>query len=248
MQHLQMKPRLYNLQWEKEKIGIDASKVNLTHGLKHEHWNQLMNEFNDYELVVINNLGNNSKNNVLIGSLDNSFVADINVQFEKGTCKVDEDKNSNVKIINNKDFDEDLIKIAEKSFLVSRFTIDPNFDSEKTRLVYVDWTKNSFNRDDKYFVTYELENKRVGFIVFSFTDNIANVELVAVDSNYQNRKIGKAMITELERFIYEERKEISLIRVGTQSENEVAIRFYQNRGFKVVKINTIYHYWNKENR
>ena len=248
MQNLQMKPKVYDLIWEKEKIGIDASKVNLTHGIKENEWDELIEEFNDYELVVINNIGNNSKNNLLIGNLENSFVADINVQFEKVPCKVIDEKNNSVKIVNNKDYDDDLVKIAEKSFLVSRFTIDPNFNSEKTRLVYVDWTKNSFNKQDKYFVTYEVNNERVGFIVFSFNQDIATVELVAVHTDYQNKRVGRAMITELERFIYEERKDISLIRVGTQSENEAAIRFYQKRGFRVVKLNTIYHYWNKNLR
>ena len=128
--------------------------------------------------------------------------------------------------------------------MYSRFTNDPNLDKEKAKLIYVDWTRNSFSKENKHFVTYEEDNTSIGFIVFSINENIATIELVAVDREYQNKRIGKAMMIELDRFLYEVKNEVTLIKVGTQAENENAIRFYQNRGFKLVKINTIYHSWN----
>lgn len=245
MEQLQERPKVFKLSWEEKRIGIKASKVNLTNKLRDYQWDELIEEFNNYELVVINNEGNDSKNNLLIGKLDNSFVADINVQFEKVPSKIVEEKFNNVEINNNKKYDEDIVRIAEKSFVYSRFTIDPNFKNENAKLIYVDWTKNSFNQEDKYFVTCSLANRSIGYIIFSIDNKIATIELVAVDKRYQNMKIGKKMMIELERYIYEMRKEVSLIKVGTQSENETAIRFYQSRGFKLVKINTIYHHWKK---
>lgn len=245
MQNLQMKPQLCKLLWEEETFGIKAAKVNLDNELTKENWDELNKEFKSYEMIVINNCGNNSKNNLLIGELDNCFLADINVQFEKTPSYIDKDINTNIKIVNNKKFDNSIIKIAEKSFIYSRFTNDPNLDREKAKLIYVDWTRNSFNKESKYFVTYEEGNKSIGFIVFSIIKSVATIELVAVDKKYQNKKIGKEMIIELERFLFEEKSEVNLIKVGTQAENENAIRFYQNRGFKLVKINTIYHGWNK---
>lgn len=245
MQNLQIKPQLCKLLWEEETFGIKAAKLNLEYEVAQEQWNELNKEFKEYEMIVINNCGNNSKNNLLIGELNNCFIADINVQFEKKHSNINEEKNINVRITNNKELDENLIKIAENSFVYSRFTNDPNLDKEKARLIYVDWTRNSFNKKNKYFVTYEEGNKSVGFIVFSINKNIATIELVAVDIEYQNKRIGKAMMIEIERFLYEVKKEVNLIKVGTQAENENAIRFYQNRGFKLVKINTIYHKWSK---
>lgn len=245
MQNLQMKPQLCKLLWEEETFGIKAAKVNLDNELAKENWDELNKEFKSYEMIVINNCGNNSKNNLLIGELDNCFLADINVQFEKTLSYIEGDINTNIKIVNNKKFDNSIIKIAEKSFIYSRFTNDPNLDREKAKLIYVDWTKNSFDKENKYFVTYEEGNKSIGFIVFSISEGVATIELVAVDKEYQNKKIGKEMMIELERFLFEEKSEVNLIKVGTQSENENAIRFYHNRGFKLVKINTIYHGWNK---
>lgn len=245
MQNLQMKPQLCKLLWEEETFGIKAAKVNLDSELTKEQWDELNKEFKDYEMIVINNYGNNSKNNLLIGELDNCFLADINVQFEKTLSYIEGDINTNIKIVNNKKFDNSIIKIAEKSFIYSRFTNDPNLDREKAKLIYVDWTRNSFNRENKYFVTYEEGNRSIGFIVFSISESVATIELVAVDKEYQNKRIGKAMMIELERFLFEEKSDVTLIKVGTQAENENAIRFYQNRGFKLVKINTIYHCWNK---
>lgn len=245
MQNLQMKPQLCKLLWEEETFGIKAAKVNLDNELTKEQWDELNKEFKDYEMIVINNYGNNSKNNLLIGELDNCFLADINVQFEKTLSYIEGDINTNIKIVNNKKFDNSIIKIAEKSFIYSRFTNDPNLDREKAKLIYVDWTKNSFDKENKYFVTYEESNKSIGFIVFYISEGVATIELVAVDKEYQNKKIGKEMMIELERFLNEVKDEVTLIKVGTQAENENAIRFYQNREFKLVKINTIYHNWNK---
>ena len=53
------------------------------------------------------------------------------------------------------------------------------------------------------------------------------------------------MMLRLEKYLYEAKKEVTIIRVGTQAENKNAIRFYQNSGFKLVEINTIYHKWNR---
>ena len=245
MQNLQMKPQLCKLLWEEETFGIKAAKVNLDNELTKEQWDELNKEFKDYEMIVINNCGNNSKNNLLIGELDNCFLADINVQFEKTPSHIDKDINTNIKIVNNKKFDNSIIKIAEKSFIYSRFTNDPNLDRKKAKLIYVDWTKNSFDKENKYFVSYEEGNKSIGFIVFSINESVATIELVAVDKEYQNKKIGKAMMIELERFLVEEKSDVTLIKVGTQAENENAIRFYQHMGFKLVRINIIYHCWNK---
>lgn len=244
MQNLQTKPQLCKLLWEEEKFGIKAAKLSLEGEVTKNQWSELNKEFKEYEMIVINNSGNNSKNNLLIGQLNNCFIADINVQFEKNPSNIDEEKNSNVKITNNKEFDKNILKIAEKSFVYSRFTNDPNLDKEKAKLIYVDWTRNSFSKENKYFVTYEEDNTSIGFIVFSINEKVATIELVAVDREYQNKRIGKAMMIELDRFLYEVKNEVTLIKVGTQVENENAIRFYQNRGFKLVKINTIYHSWN----
>ena len=81
MQNLQMKPQLYKLLWEEETFEIKAAKLNLEGEVSKEQWNELSERFREYEMIVINNCGNNSKNNLLIGQLINCFVSDINVQY-----------------------------------------------------------------------------------------------------------------------------------------------------------------------
>ena len=245
MQDLQMKTQLNKLLWEEKTFGIKAAKINLENEVKENQWNTLIKEFKEYEMIVISNCGNNSKNNLLIGQLNNCFVADINVQFEKKISKIIQERIDKIKITNNKEVDENLVKIAEQSFRYSRFMNDPNLDEEKAKKIYVDWTRNSFNKYNKYFVTYEECNKSVGFIIFSISKNIATIELIAVDREYQNKKIGKAMMLKLEKFLCKVKKEVTLIRVGTQAENENAIRFYQSRGFKLKSISPIYHFWER---
>lgn len=238
-------PTIYELNWEMEKIGIKAGKVYLEHTYDEVEWKEMEKQWRGYELVVINNLGSNFDNNLMIGNVEKCFVSEINIQFEKRPTNSLESRNEDITVENNKPIDEDLLRIAAESFKFSRFIYDPNFNCEASKLVYVDWTKNSFNREDKYFIIFSIEKKSVGYLLFSINNSIATIELIAVDNNYKNRKIGKGMIVKLENFLSEKCNEVKLIRVGTQGENEQAIKFYQNNGFKVAKVNTIYHYWNR---
>ena len=137
MQDLQMKTQLNKLLWEEKTFGIKAAKINLENEVKENQWNTLIKEFKEYEMIVISNYGNNSKNNLLIGQLNNCFVADINVQFEKKISKIIQERIDKIKITNNKEVDENLVKIAEQSFRYSRFMNDSNLDKEKAKRIYV---------------------------------------------------------------------------------------------------------------
>lgn len=246
MQNLQTKAQIYKLFWEEETFGIKAAKLNLESELTEEVWSNLKKKIKEYDMVVLNNYGNNSKNNLLISQLDNCYVSDINVQFQKKVSNISKSKNYKIKITNNKEIDEDILEIAKKSFIYSRFYNDPNLDNKKAKCIYVDWTRNSFNKENKYFVTYQENNKIIGFLIFSIDKNIATIELVAVDKKYQNKNIGKDIINEFERFLFKFKNNVTLINVGTQSENKKAIKFYQNLGFKLINIYTIYNKWNNK--
>ena len=59
----------------------------------------------------------------------------------------------------------------------------------------------------------------------------------------QNGFIGKEMMIYLEKYIYDNHKDIKEIRVGTQNNNINAINFYVRNGFRVKEIRSVYHYW-----
>ena len=117
---------------------------------------------NDYKFITIQNINNNDSNNYVLKELPNCFLADVNVQFEK---KVDSKKNYNMKnkmvfLTNNCPYNDEILAIANSSFIYSRFINDINL--ENGNKVYYEWVKNSFNRNDKYFITINSNNSIKG--------------------------------------------------------------------------------------
>ena len=204
-------------------------------------------EQEDYAFITIENENNIEKNNILISKLKNTFLADINIQFQKKPDKKKE-KCKCVYIENNYKNNQEIIDIAKQAFTYSRFTIDSNL--KNGNLVHVQWAMNSFNKKEKYFITYNEKSRIIGFILFSISeeDNSIFLELIAVNQNNKNSGIGSKMLDELENFAID--NNIKYINVGTQVNNISAQNFYIKNGFKHKENNSIYHWWrlNKEEK
>ncbi|AVK48274.1 hypothetical protein AXY43_09645 [Clostridium sp. MF28] len=204
------------------------------------------------EFNTIDNINNDASNNLLISNMKNTFLTDINFQFIKTINKneLKKDKlppNYTLIISNSIEYDENILEISKNVYKYSRFYNDPFIDEMKARRVYVLWAKNSFENDKKYFLKLKDNSKTIGYILFNIDIKLkcVNIELIAVDSKYQNRMIGNLMIVMLEDYLINEFNNIDIIKVGTQGNNMNAINLYTTRGFKVREIRTIYHFWNK---
>lgn len=104
--------------------------------------------------------------------------------------------------------------------------------------------ENSFNKNDKYFLRYQIHGKTYGFILFSINQIFVTIELIAIDRGYQKIGIGEILLNSLEDYSRKISKKV--IKVGTQIENLSAINFYIKNNYKLMSCNSIYHYWNKK--
>lgn len=232
------------LDWDSKQFNVKAAKVNILKELSLKDIEEIKVYLNEYDFVTIVNKGNNYSNNQLISSINNVFLSDINIQFEKFITKEKiELNNQNIKIENKSDYDSDIVKISENSFLYSRFFNDKKLIERGSKYIYKNWVENSFNKESKYFIKYYLEKRTVGFILFSLdiSNKNAIIDLIAIDDQFQNKGIGNILIDTLERYTL--RKGILKIKVGTQVDNLNGISFYQKNFFKPVEVSSIYHFW-----
>lgn len=229
------------LEWDTNYFGVQCAKVDCINKLEESDKNEIIDKVNNYEFVTITNEKNNSYNNKFLGEKVKCYLTDVNIQLEKEIKNIDIYKNDNVFITNNKKYDKDIVNLASNIFENSRFLNDPNIDTDKADGLYKNWIKNSFDKEDKYFIYYKNENKICGFIIFNIKDQITTIELIAVNSTIKRQGIGSIMMRCLDDYSFN--RGIRTLKVGTQIENINAINFYNGCGYRMSNIRYIYHCW-----
>ena len=258
------------LKWDTDFFKIKSAKLVLKNEILNRDIERIKRQIKQeqYEFITVVNENNNMNNNKLIYRLGNVFLADVNIQFKKYIRTTESIKKSNYnnqknnnansnriytfstkeKIIikNNLELKEEILEISQKEFKYSRFIEDDNLI--KPNEVYLEWTKNSFGRKDKFFAYYEKNNRIEGFILFSINSSAFNsstldiiIELIAIKNEMQSKGVGSFLLKGIEE--YAKRNSIKFLRVGTQLNNIKAQNFYIKNGFKHISNNSIYHLW-----
>lgn len=230
-----------SLQWDTDYFGVPSARVDLSGRVNEKGQDEIMAFCKGYKFVTISNINNVRENNHWIGRRTKAFLTDLNIQFSKFLTKEPAFLDEKTSVANELSISEQILDIAEKSFLYSRFFNDPQLPEKQARNIYVHWTKCAFGQKDKYFVTTQREGKVAGFILFSFHQDSGIIELIAVDEKYQGQHVGKSLIHAMESFVI--RQEKCKIKVGTQVDNLSAINFYSTMGFKVDGCGSMYHLW-----
>lgn len=234
---------LRTLQWDTDYFGVSSARVNLN-GIVDEQGQDKIIEFcKDYDFVTIYNLDNIKENNHWIGIKTNAFLADMNIQFLKFLTDKPVYLNVNTYVVKNLSMNDQIVDIAKKSFNYSRFFNDPKLPQVQASNIYLHWTKCAFEQERKCFVISEREGNVAGYILFSFNEDAAVIELIAVDEKYQGQKVGKSLIHTMESFLIDQG--IRKIKVGTQVNNILALQFYKAMGFKYVSCGSMYHLWKR---
>lgn len=234
----------FPLEWDTNYFGVNSARVNLKGKTNSVEQNQILEYCKAFEFITIANIGNFNDNNFWIGRKTNAFLVDINIQFFKRTMQLDVINDERIKIYNSYQGNKKVLEIAKSTFTYSRFYNDPLLPQEQARNVYLNWTKNAFRRDDKYFVIATINEDIAGYLLFSIDEQktVAVIELISTNNNYRGKGVGKSLIFNLESFLY--RNEIFNIKVGTQLDNIKAIQFYTSCGFEYINCSSIYHLWN----
>ncbi len=136
---------------------------------------------------------------------------------------------------------EELYNLAIQSGIYSRFNIDQNLPNYKFIELYRTWIRNSTRKQiaSKVLVAKE-KNHLVGMITLGEKEGRADIGLLAVDSNYRGRGIGKSLVFSAEN---EFQKRFNEGQVVTQKDNTPACTLYEKCGYTIEKIESIYHIW-----
>lgn len=234
----------FSLEWDTEYFGIKSARVNLKGNIEEINQEKIINFCKSYNFTTIFNHDNAKSNNEWIGKKTHAFLTDINIQFTKITKGIPDFEDDLTYVQNFCPWDDKIIKIAKSAFLYSRFFNDLSLPEKQALNIYSYWTECAFNKENKFFVITKRSNDVAGFILFSMDaeNKSAVIELLAVDEKFRGQKIGMSLISQMEAFTY--KNGIDTIKVGTQADNTIAVRFYTAAGFQYSGCNSVYHLWN----
>lgn len=195
---------------------------------------------NEFKESCYNNQKNNNENKKS-GYNNNTIYNNITNINDRSNRIYTVGTKEKIIIKNNLELKEEILEISQKEFKCSRFIEDDNLI--KPNEVYLEWSKNSFGRKDKYFAYYEKDNRIEGFILFSINSSTLDIiiELIAIKNEMQSKGVGSFLLKSIEE--YAKKNSIKFLRVGTQLNNIKAQNFYIKNGFKHISNNSIYHLW-----
>lgn len=200
-------------------------------------------EIKEYDLIYIEQL-NDKKIKKKSATLFNIEYTDKKINYLKTLKKGTPQVHGNIKEYHFKTANKKLTDLAIQSGVYSRFKLDSQFSDEWYKKLYIQWIKNSVKKKSADVVlVYGDVKKPEGFITLLFKGQLAQIGLIAVDAEHQNKGIGKALIGAAEYFA--EKNNCTKLQVITQSENKNACHFYEKRGFKKESIIYTHHHWNK---
>ncbi len=234
------KYNLIDLDWDTNYFGVKSGKVVLNELIDDNDLKSILKWSKNYEFVTIQNSNNISDNNIMIGKTK-AFLTDVNVQFEKKVDKSVRSYEKKITIENNCKKNEKLLDIARNAYIYSRFINDINLDKNKSKLLYYNWLKNSFNNENKYISYYKEKDTYLGYCLFHFDEDGCVIELIAADLNHKRSGVGSKLLDSIYYMCNEQN--IDNLYVGTQLDNIPAQNFYTKNGFKVKTYNSIYHLW-----
>jgi len=140
-----------------------------------------------------------------------------------------------------------MINLGIESGVYSRFKLDSRISNDKFEALYKLWVINSVNKSIANSVlVYEDSNQTLGLVTLAKKKDVANIGIIAVDSNLRGKGIGRKLMIAAENWTYN--NSCSKIKVVTQGFNKPANKLYNRCGYSIEKTEFFYHFWlNNEN-
>lgn len=130
--------------------------------------------------------------------------------------------------------------LAGRSFICSRFHMDPLIPNPLADRIKAEWAANYFRgkRGDQMVVGV-FDGRIVGFLQLLRTpEQTLIIDLIAVDKRFRGRGLAKKMC----RYAETNTEGMALYRVGTQVTNLSSIRLYQRLGFSFTGASYTFHF------
>jgi len=179
-------------------------------------------------------------------------VVDVNVTFSRGPGAIENKRHPEVNIMDIEPGEQEaVLKIAESSFVYSRFHLDPQIDNESANAIKREWVRNYIrgNRGERLLVA-KCDGVPAGFLAILSNEDGAGtrirvIDLIAVSRSYQGRGIGKSLV---DFFVFDSREAYAKLEVGTQIANLPSMALYQKCGFHISDSAYVLHahLWNRK--
>lgn len=225
--------------WDSNFFGFNIGKIDLD---PTDNIEEFLNDASKFKLVYIF-----SNKELTIPGLN---LVDKKVIYEKkinNTGNFDNQlNNESISLFSEQDHSyEQLLNLAYLSGTYSRFRLDKGMPEGYFNKLYKLWLDNSLNKSIAFATIVSTSDNNVsGFVTLGKKDSkCSKIGLIAVDENYQGRKIGSKLLNECE--VLSRKKGFSKIEVATQGNNLAACRLYEKNNFKVKSEQFIYHLWKK---
>ena len=135
-----------------------------------------------------------------------------------------------------------LLELAVLGGVFSRYYVDERIDKDKYAEMYRLMLLNSLQKQMALeTIVYMVEGEMAGFLTLCEKNKRGDLGLMAVDTKFRGKGIGKALILAGEHWLgkqgYQE------IQIVTQGENIPACRLYESHGYHVDEMKYFYHVW-----
>ena len=130
------------------------------------------------------------------------------------------------------------IQIALKELKHSRLYADPKIPQEMAQAVYKDRVRLMFATATVFVACFHSKSREPGIVGFAALKD-SEIELIAVDSNYQRCGVGRKLVDACIESCRVNGSEI--LKVKTQRRNYRARSFYEKLGFSRTKIEKDFH-------
>ena len=138
----------------------------------------------------------------------------------------------------------ELIELGIAAGLWSRFALDPRIAREKFESLYETWMRRSMARElcDMVLVVQQRDsNIPQGMVTISLKEGIGQIGLISVSEKQRGRGLGRRLMEAADRWMWAHGAKSA--QVVTQLQNVAASRMYENAGYKIEKIEYLYHFW-----
>lgn len=126
-----------------------------------------------------------------------------------------------------------LRELAAAAFTLSRFSADPFFSDEQVQDFHRQWVTNLCNGLARAVLVCELDGGPAGFVSCAMNGDEGRIPLIAADTGYRRRGIGRALVAAALRWFGEAGAAVA--HVKTQAHNYPALALYHRAGFAVSK-------------
>ncbi len=121
--------------------------------------------------------------------------------------------------------------IAQRSFVFSRFAVDPFFTIEQAEAFHAAWVTNLCQGLAQEVLVAGPAGEPLGFVSCALSGGQGRIPLIAVSSNARRLGIGAQLVDAANRWFQE--AGVSNVWVKTQAHNYPALRLYQGFGFSI---------------